>query len=168
MVAEAYHDPVRIASNCPDAGLQRAGQAFGMPGIVDKEDRQTAERRLDPLVLVSGDDDHGPGDRRQHPLDRHAYHRLATDLGEELVDRPHSGRAARGQHHRGDPRTVASLLTRARGRSLVDVARCGRAGLHAAGDPLLRCTRRAPVICAMMATAISAGETAPIANPIGA
>ena len=54
------------------------------------------------LALMAGHDDDRPRPRGERLLDRDAHQRLAADLGQELVRSAHAGRAAGGEHDRGD------------------------------------------------------------------
>ena len=79
---------------------------------------------LDLLALVAGHHDHRPGARRQRLLGRDAHQRPCRDLGQELVRSAHAGRAAGGEHDRGDaPRCRPPAPSRGCGRVTISISR---------------------------------------------
>src|SRR5437870_13809697 len=66
-------------------------------------DIEALEGSLNFLSLMAGDDDHRSRLRSQRLLGGDTNERFATNLGDQLVDRAHAGRAASREHDSGHP-----------------------------------------------------------------
>ena len=128
--------PSASAGTAAMPALQRGAEPVGVIRIVHEPHRQARERRLDLLALMAGHDDHRRGARGERLLGGDAHQRLAADLGEQLVDRAHAGRAAGGEHDRGDAAALLRLRLGARLRPRHDLHQQA-ADAHA-GDVLAR------------------------------
>src|SRR5262249_22831438 len=93
------------------------------------------------------DDDDRARPRGERLLDRDAHQRLAADLGQQLVRPAHTGRAAGGEHDRGEAaagRHLALARLRAGDDLPLEAADPPAADIRAAPPPYASATRPPP------------------------
>ena len=116
-VAETDDHAIGLRRHGGDAGLERGAKAVGEGRIVHELDRQPFERRLHPLALMAGDDDHRARARGERLFGDDANERPSADFRQELVGSAHAARLAGGEHQGGDvARRVQRLIARLRPR----------------------------------------------------
>ena len=94
--------PSALSGTARDAGLDRRRQPAGEIRIADESHLEAGQRLLDQFGLMAGDDDHLGRLRGQRLFGDDPHQLLAVEFGEQLVGAAHPGRAAGGQHDRGD------------------------------------------------------------------
>ena len=109
-VAQQHQRSVRSLGQRADAGFQRAAEPRREVGIGHERDIEPGQRRAHVVGLMARHHQDRPRLARQCRLHGVPHHRLAADVGQQLVGRAHARRAPGGQHDGGDVARTGSLL----------------------------------------------------------